>query len=649
MAGAGKTEALHAFAESQTEPVAVLAVGPTDRLAHQLLVALERACDRAWNTSGHPLGVARSAHTDRDRIFSAIGEAAHRRGDRPMWIMIDDFHHVEGTAAIELIEAALDELPMTVRLAIASRTLPDDLLAWSLLRHETTLITGAELAYRADEIADALALGPDAATDVELVELLIDQTAGWSRSIDGMRSRRAVAPNRSADMVAQAWRSSVGDEVLGGLSEQAWTCVAELAANGEITQSGLDQLMGATDANAGVDELRRRGLLLPTRPRNLLRLHPIVRDHVQASRSSSTARREPTDHGRPQRLPAGLTGDRLRLAVARADHSEIVTVLDGHWPELVDRGYLWMVERALALVDRSPSPSDPDLAVLVAQHGLEGGRAAGRWAGAVEALRRGDVGLAARLATAPPPTTPVPSEPQLWNVLAVGAMLLDGSIDPAINLLATVAKELPVDANLPRLAGAVFRAMAALELNDVEGALEVATNALSRASAVSVAGHPLAGVLRTIRGAAAGDDWDLVRGVRLAQGAGAPLAAYAGTLFLAVPNSRLSTLSRQVRLNLEHWRRQSADLGPIVEDRYSALSVRWKEDARSAFVRLTPREQEQLVFLASHLSQHRIALRMGVTVNTVKTNSRSIYRKLGVSDRLGAVERARKIGLLPLA
>jgi LuxR family maltose regulon positive regulatory protein len=62
--------------------------------------------------------------------------------------------------------------------------------------------------------------------------------------------------------------------------------------------------------------------------------------------------------------------------------------------------------------------------------------------------------------------------------------------------------------------------------------------------------------------------------------------------------------------------------------------------------RLTERELTILRLLQSRLSQREIADELFVSVNTVKTHSRAIYRKLGVSSRQAATERARELALL---
>jgi LuxR family transcriptional regulator, maltose regulon positive regulatory protein len=62
---------------------------------------------------------------------------------------------------------------------------------------------------------------------------------------------------------------------------------------------------------------------------------------------------------------------------------------------------------------------------------------------------------------------------------------------------------------------------------------------------------------------------------------------------------------------------------------------------------LTESEQRILRYLPTMLSNAEIGAEVFVSLNTVKTHLRSIYRKLGASGRADAVERARRLGLLP--
>jgi LuxR family maltose regulon positive regulatory protein len=63
---------------------------------------------------------------------------------------------------------------------------------------------------------------------------------------------------------------------------------------------------------------------------------------------------------------------------------------------------------------------------------------------------------------------------------------------------------------------------------------------------------------------------------------------------------------------------------------------------------LTDRELAVLRLLDSDLSQREIGTALYVSLNTVKTHTRGIFRKLRASNRREAVERARALGLLAL-
>ncbi|WP_235915367.1 helix-turn-helix domain-containing protein [Puerhibacterium puerhi] len=60
---------------------------------------------------------------------------------------------------------------------------------------------------------------------------------------------------------------------------------------------------------------------------------------------------------------------------------------------------------------------------------------------------------------------------------------------------------------------------------------------------------------------------------------------------------------------------------------------------------LTRRERVVLANLAEDVTLEQIANRLFVTRNTVKSQVRSVYRKLGVSTRADAVAWARRAGL----
>lgn len=65
-----------------------------------------------------------------------------------------------------------------------------------------------------------------------------------------------------------------------------------------------------------------------------------------------------------------------------------------------------------------------------------------------------------------------------------------------------------------------------------------------------------------------------------------------------------------------------------------------------AGVRFTPRERQVLALIREGLTNAAIALRLGVSVTTVRTHVRGIIEKLGVNSKLQAIVRASEQGML---
>jgi LuxR family maltose regulon positive regulatory protein len=99
-------------------------------------------------------------------------------------------------------------------------------------------------------------------------------------------------------------------------------------------------------------------------------------------------------------------------------------------------------------------------------------------------------------------------------------------------------------------------------------------------------------------------------------------------------------LRRQQRLGTAHR--------AFVEDLLAALDdASLRGSTRPTLAeQLTDREAAVLRFLPTMMSNNEIASELFVSVNTVKTHLRSVYRKLGAGDRREAVQRARDLQLL---
>ena len=75
--------------------------------------------------------------------------------------------------------------------------------------------------------------------------------------------------------------------------------------------------------------------------------------------------------------------------------------------------------------------------------------------------------------------------------------------------------------------------------------------------------------------------------------------------------------------------------------RAEALVLVEQPKAVSSASALTPRELEVLAHLRTAMTSQEIADWMGVSLNTLKTHQRSIYRKLAVANRREAIRAVR--------
>jgi len=72
-----------------------------------------------------------------------------------------------------------------------------------------------------------------------------------------------------------------------------------------------------------------------------------------------------------------------------------------------------------------------------------------------------------------------------------------------------------------------------------------------------------------------------------------------------------------------------------------------RNDAAIRSLGLSPREVDILGCLPTGESNKRIARRLGISPNTVKTHVARVYEKLGVQGRVQAIEKARLLAVIP--
>jgi DNA-binding NarL/FixJ family response regulator len=103
--------------------------------------------------------------------------------------------------------------------------------------------------------------------------------------------------------------------------------------------------------------------------------------------------------------------------------------------------------------------------------------------------------------------------------------------------------------------------------------------------------------------------------------------------------------SLHVALALVHWR-EAAFMDAARQLDLAIASTVDDDVADPPMAELTERERVVLTYLPGRRTVPEIAAQLHVSTNTVKTQLKSVYRKLSVQTRWSAVDRARRLGLL---
>jgi LuxR family maltose regulon positive regulatory protein len=114
--------------------------------------------------------------------------------------------------------------------------------------------------------------------------------------------------------------------------------------------------------------------------------------------------------------------------------------------------------------------------------------------------------------------------------------------------------------------------------------------------------------------------------------------------YLALGDTRARTLAEEIRSQVDSHPHVGvlADQLDALENDVDAMP----EHEKGAAVGLTGAELRLLPLLSTHLSFREIGEELFVSRNTIKTQAISVYRKLGVSSRSDAIDRAAVLGLV---
>jgi LuxR family transcriptional regulator, maltose regulon positive regulatory protein len=600
---------------------------------------------------------------------------------------------VDGWSGPPDVAQLLDALPEGSLLVVASRGATALPMGRLRAQGDVLELGAAELALTPRE-AQALMVRAGVRLSGAALDAFMGRCEGWPAAV--ALAAQAVRGDPDPDRTAAEFGGRdpfvadyVRDELLAPLAPDQRRFLRRCSVLDVLDAEVCDAVLGRADSAAVLDGFERAGLPVARlrRGRPQLRCHPLLREVLRAELERDEPGREPVLHRR-----ASVWFDRrddLDGAVAHA----LAAVDLARAGELVwsgAAGYPWdgrraVLERwlrgvpacelrrhpalaltlAMAELSRFALPQvahwlthvDPDVAA--APEGMRRSLRAGRAAleavltsGGVTQLRAGAAQAAALAADGEVAMT-------LAALVDGVAATLAGDAARATDVLERAIRQAAVSAPGLAALGEAQLALAALCAADWEGGAALAERARSRAAAVGLGGHPslalaiaVAAFARAHRGRFAEARVDAALATRLLSGCeGLPpwYGAQAG-LALARAQLRLSDAG-------------AADAG-LAEARRAlrrmpdapALSA-WVADATAiaqaaapaelgVAQSLTTAELRVVRFLPSHLSFREIGVGLHVSANTIKSQAHAIYRKLGVSSRSAAVERAGELGLL---
>jgi LuxR family transcriptional regulator, maltose regulon positive regulatory protein len=611
-------------------------------------------------------------------------------------LVLDDYHLIHDEPIHRAMAFFLDQLPDAHRVVIASRSQPPFPLATLRARGALSEIDPRQLAFAEPEASallnDVHQLGlPDAA-----VRRLHRRTEGWAAGLYLAALSFGRRPDR--DQLIESFAGTdrrivdyLGAEVLERQPDDVLTFLLRTSVLERLCAPLCDAITGNADSQEMLERIERsNAFLVPLdEHREWYRYHHLFAELLR----HELGRREPGSVARLHRLAAdwlmdaGLISEAVRQMVAGGDVDGVAEVVVSHWLALVGSGEKGTLAEWLAAIPDERVHSDGALCVARAGLAITVGDQAGvlPWLDRAEraatrnpaqdrsvwlevtgiraaAWRRlGDMGQAKRLAEQIAPRDgSSPWHSAAANALGSSARWL-GDDATAVELLEEAVRL--GHERFPTVAVFCYgqRALIAADHGDwdacranVEGAFGLIDERnLGEYWLVALA-HLADGRLlrhaRRLRDAEA----ELVRAVVLGRrGVGVVELAYA-LLMLADLRRELGDRrsARELVIEARGLVDQGPDPGPVVprllEQAERSLRIVTPPQGSGVAVgeELTVREQAVLGLLTSGLSSREIGDELGVSLNTIKTHTKSLYRKLGATDRREAVARARRLGLL---
>ncbi len=615
-------------------------------------------------------------------LIEALTNALDASG-APVALVVDDYHVIDNPAVDAGVEQLVGFAPQNFTLVMCSRLDPPLPLARLRVRGHLAEIRAEDLRFEPDEAAE-LFMHRGGTTERRHIEALCERTEGWAAglvladlSLAGAADRDAFLENfRGDDRLVVDYLT---DELLSQATDADRRRYLETSILDEMSGPLIDAVCDCTDGSSWLRATADGNQLLIglDRSRQWFRYHHLLRDMLRleaevAVQVDELHRRA----GRWHRVNGDL--DRAAEHLLAAGELEVAAdVIAEHSMDLLNRGQAATVagylDRLGGALETHP--------ICFAFHGWIQ-LVAGRVEAAEDTLRRlraldtddeSALGFIAtlgvmvnlsrgNLADALIDAEASPATSDATVTLTIGqAQIWAGRFDDGRRHLTRATDLAEQNQDLFALAGIpVMSAIIAIESNDPTEARRCAERALAVIDETPSGSRLHLGLSHSIMGRTSDDaetdvDADAAIEAVLTGVETTRRTANDITLVYALTSAAdvLCSYNRPEGLTVLEEARRVADrcTDPGIAGTYLAR-IEGREGT-AAPVRseglveeLTDRELAVLRYLPSPMSQRDIAAELYVSLNTVKTHCKAIYRKLGVGDRKAAVQAARSESLL---
>jgi LuxR family maltose regulon positive regulatory protein len=614
-------------------------------------------------------------------------------------LVLDDYHLITDSRVQESVVFLLDHLPETLEVAVATRSDPPLQLGRLRASGELLEIRARDLRFTDQEAAELLNRAQELKLDAADIERLQSRTEGWAAglylaalSLRGRTDRPAFIQMFAGDdrQIADYLLS----EVLDGQSRALRTFLTRTSVLDRLCGPLCDAVSGGLSSASVLADIERDNLFLvplDTR-REWYRYHHLFRDLLRQELRRVEPELVPELHRRAAAWfrGQGAVPDTIHHVGEAGDTEAARELTAEHWNSFFNLGQLETVSGWLDALPVEEVKGDPRLCVARAWLAVDGARVADveRWIAAAEAailttgagaspaaadtavlravhrFKVGDVGEAGRAAQS---ALGLASEEAAFartvarSIFGIAEYWSGHTQTAAAALEDALALARRTDNHLAAAYMLGYLAVLRLEEGEVEEAGRLAQNATTLSDApgfaehfVLMMGHLAAGLVAERRGRLGQANGSLERAAELAGRGAGTLEVASADLALGRIKHSLGESERARELLREARRRTDACADPgrlparvAMAERTLRLGGPGARRGDGAYVdELTARELAVLRLLPSDLTLREIGSELFVSHNTVKTHSRSVYRKLAASNREEAVNRARELNVL---